>query len=120
MNQHITIADSHSLQFEFEELEIEEGGVFFGYLFGTAELALNDARHGDFYVAHIALRGDRFIAQPSALRPDRRQRVPGYLALTPPAKDCRTFAAHLFRAIETALYASEAAAAAWAAEMEDC
>ncbi len=118
MNAHSKIADSHSVNHEFEELEIEQDGLFFGSFWGTAELALNDPANGDFFVKHIILRGDRFTAAPSALRPGRRARVPGFMALTRPAKDDRTFNAHLFRAIEARLYDDETAQAAWANEME--
>lgn len=110
--------DDFSINHEFEELEIEEDGLFFGSFWGMAELALNDARDGDFFVKHIVLRGDRFNAAPSALRPGRKQRAPGFMALTRPAKDDRTFKAHLFRALETRLYEDETAKAAWADQME--
>lgn len=118
MNAHSKIADSHSITFVFEEIEIEHDGLFFGSFWGTAELVLNDPANGDFFVRHIILRGDRFVSMPSALRPGRRSRVPGFMALTRPAKDDRTLIAHLFRAIETAIYANETAAATWANEME--
>ncbi|RUU80483.1 hypothetical protein [Mesorhizobium sp. M7A.F.Ca.MR.362.00.0.0] len=112
------LADSHSINHTFEELEIEQDGLFFGSFWGTAELALNDPANGDFFVRHIVLRGDRFVSMPSALRPGRKARVPGFMALTRPAKDDSTFQAHLFRAIELAIYADETAQAAWANEME--
>ncbi len=112
------MADSHSINHEFEELEIEQDGLFFGSFWGTAELALNDPANGDFFVKHIVLRGDRIVSLPSALRPGRRARVPGFMALPRPAKDNQTFNAHLFRAIEARLYEDETAQAAWANEME--
>jgi hypothetical protein len=119
MNAHAKLADSHSLNFEFEELEIEDDGLVFGSFWGLAELALNDPANGDFFVKHIVLRGDRISAQPSALRPGRKVRAPGFMALPRPASDDRTFKAHLFRKIELALYRDEVAAAAWANELED-
>jgi hypothetical protein len=119
MNAPFKISDSHSINHTFEELEVEEAGLFLGSFWGHAELALNDPADGDFYVKHIVLRGDRDVSMPSALRPDRRKRVPGFIALPRPAKDSMTFAAHLFRKIEAALYADEVAQAAWQQELED-
>ncbi len=113
-----TIADSHSVNHEFEDLEIEIDGLFFGNFWGTAELALNDPANGDFYVKHIVLRGDRFERNPIQFGLRIRKRVPGFMALTRPSKDDTTFAAHLFRHIEQAIYADETADAAWAGEME--
>lgn len=111
-------ADSHSVEHAFEELEIEQDGLFFGSFWGAAELVLNDPANGDFYVKHIVLRGDRFERNPIQFGLRIRKRVPGFMALTRPAKDDRTFNAHLFRAIEQAIYADETAQAAWANEME--
>lgn len=112
-------ADTHSINFDFEEMEIEEDGLFFGSFWGTAELALNDARDGDYLVKHIVLRGDRIERNPVRFGLCIRKRVPGFLALTRPAKDNLSFHAHLFRALEARLYEDETAQAAWANEMED-
>lgn len=112
------LADSHSITHTFEELEIEQDGLFFGSFWGTAELALNDPANGDFFVRHIVLRGDRFERNQIKFGLRIRKRVPGFMALTRPAKDDSTFQAHLFRAIEARLYEDETAQAAWANEME--
>ncbi|MBZ9873115.1 hypothetical protein LB542_19900 [Mesorhizobium sp. BR1-1-9] len=121
MNMHHrqAIADSHSIQHEFEELEIEEEGLFLGSFWGSAELALNDPANGDFYVKHIVLKGDRYDRQGVRFGLRIRKRVPGFMALPMPAKDDQTFKAHLFRAIEARLYEDETAQAAWLNEIED-
>ncbi|MBZ9922684.1 hypothetical protein LB579_34060, partial [Mesorhizobium sp. BR1-1-7] len=118
MNAHSRIADTHSINFDFEEMEIEEDGLFFGSFWGTAELALNDARDGDYYIKHIVLRGDRIERNPIRFGLRIRKRVPGFLALTRPAKDNQSFHAHLFRALEARLYEDETAKAVWADQME--
>ncbi|RWO34774.1 MAG: hypothetical protein EOS10_00275 [Mesorhizobium sp.] len=113
------VPDDFSIEYEFEEIEIEEDGIAFGSFYGTAELALNDPRDGDFYVKHIAVDGVK----------RERERVGGYgmsilkrtdvvMLLPMPARDERTFKAHLFRKIEAALYASRDAAEHFAKEME--
>lgn len=113
------VADSWSTEFEFEDIEIEEDGVHFGSFWGTAELALNDPRDGDFYVKHIAVNGQkrerRSIYGYGLTIPKRTDAV---LLLPMPAKDDRTFKAHLFRKIETALYASREAQEHFASELE--
>ncbi len=111
--------DSWSMEYQFEDIEIVEDGIHFGSFWGTAELALNDPRDGDFFVKHIAINGQK----------RERQTVGGYglsvmkrtdavLLLPMPAKDCQTFKAHLFRKIEAALYASEDAKERFASELE--
>lgn len=110
--------DDFSINHEFEELEIEEDGLFFGSFWGTAELALNDPANGVFFVKHIVLRGDRFDKHALRFGLQIRKRIPGFMALTRPAKDDRTFKAHLFRALESRLYEDETAKAAWADQME--
>ena len=119
MNAHQKITDSWSVEYQFEDIEIVEDGIHFGSFWGTAELALNDPRDGDFVVKHIAINGQK----------RERQTLKGYslsvmkrtdvvLLLTLPAKDCQTFKAHLFRKIEAALYASEDAKERFASELE--
>jgi hypothetical protein len=114
------LADDWSMEYAFEDIEIEHEGVFFGSFSGTAELVLNDPADRDFYVKTVALSG--------VMR--ERERIGGYgltilkrkptaLLLRRPAKDDRTFAAHLFRRIEDALYASEDAREKWLSEVED-
>ncbi len=114
------IPDDFSIEYEFEDIEIEEDGISFGSFYGTAELALNDPGNGDFYVKHLAINGVK----------RERERVGGYgltilkrtdvaMLLTMPAKDCQTFKAHLFRKIEAALYVNREAGELWASEMED-
>lgn len=106
------LSDSHSIQHSFEELEVEEDGFSFGCFSGTAELASNG--DGDFYVKHIILDVVK-----------RVQRVPGgvkwpvqtSMNLPRISNETRTFKAHLFRKIETALYANDAAKEAWASEI---
>lgn len=114
------VADDWSVQFVFEDIEIEEDGIHFGSFWGIAELALNDPADRDFYVRFLVVNGMR----------RERQRRGGYdlsimkrteapLMLRMPAKDNSTFKAHLFRKIENALYASEHAIEHFAAELED-
>jgi len=120
MNAHSQIADSWSTEYEFEEIEIEEDGVHFGSFWGVAQLALNDARDGDFYVRSLAVAGQR----------RERQNLKGYslsvmkrtdavVLLTMPAKDDRSFRAHLFRKLESALYASRDAQEWFQAELDE-
>lgn len=114
----LTVSDQWSCEFEFEEYEIEEDGVFFGSFSGKAELAINDPGHGDFYVKHISVEG----------RTRRKTYRPyGYvdwiytgapLHLSRPAQDCRTFKAHLFRKIEERIYDDSAAGEFFWSEME--
>ncbi|TRD03825.1 hypothetical protein FJV76_14415 [Mesorhizobium sp. WSM4303] len=119
MNAHHFPADSWSIEYEFEDLEICEDGVFFGSFNGTAELALNDPRDGDFYVKSIAIQGVK----------RERQTIGGYgltipkriedvMLLRRPAPDNQSFAAHLFRRLESTLYASEHAREQFASELE--
>lgn len=119
MNAHAKISDQHTVEFEFEEYEIEEDGVFFGSFTGKAELAINDPGHGDFYVKHISIEG----------RTRKRDYRPyGFafwsytdapLHLSRPASDARTFKAHLFRKIEERIYEDEKASERFWSEMED-
>lgn len=113
------LCDQHSIEYEFEDLEIEIDGLFIGSFYGKAELALNDPQDGDFYVKSIALRGRRR---------ERRYRPYGLMIwhwkdswdhLPRPARDDRTFKAHLFRALEARIYEDDVAKAAWAEELED-
>lgn len=112
-----TISDQHSIEYEFECLEIEVDGLIFAEVNGVAELALNDPRDGDFYVKHIVLTGDRREKIGPLMTLKRRK--PSKLHLYRPNREMRTFTAHLFRAIEEALYAHEPAIEAWQAELED-
>ena len=113
------LATTHSIEIDFEDIEIEEDGLFFGSFWGTAELALNDPDDGDFYVKHIAIKGRR---RQKAWRPYGYQYwsyEDAFVSLPRPASDDRTFKAHLFRKIEARLYEDENAKAAWASEWED-
>lgn len=108
-----------STEFDFEEIEIEEDGIHFGSFWGTAELALNDPRDRDFYVKHIAVNGqkrEREYRGGYAL--SIMKRTDAVMQLPMPAKDDRTFKAHLFRKIENALYASREAQEHFASELE--
>lgn len=108
-----------SMEFDFEEIEIEEDGIHFGSFWGTAELALNDPANRDFYVKHIAINGQKRERQMrGGYELSFIKRTNAVLLLPRPAKDDRTFKAHLFRAIEKALYASSEAAERFAREME--
>lgn len=116
------LADGWSFEFEFEDIEIEEDGIHFGSFWGTAELALNDPRDHDFYVKNIAVNGvkrERKNARTSeGFWFTHTERTDAVMILPMPAKDDRTFKAHLFRKIEAALYASRDAQERFASEME--
>lgn len=109
----------HSVEYEFEDIEIEIDGLFFGSFNGTAELVPNGTDDDLFCVKHIALKGRR---RRQAYRPygfrywDYRD---SYEALPRPASDDRTFKAHLFRALEARIYEDEVAKAVWTSELED-
>lgn len=118
--RHLTasgIADDHSIEFEFDALDIEVDGLIFAEVNGIAELALNDPRDGDFYVKHIVLTGDRREKIGPLMTLKRRK--PSKLHLYRPNREMRTFQAHLFRAIEEAIYVYQPAKDAWQAELED-
>lgn len=119
MNIHHKVSDDFSIEYEFEDIEIEEDGISFGSFYGTAELAMNDIRDADFYVKHLAVNGvkrEREYRGGYGLSIMKRTDV--VMHLTKPAKDCQTFQAHLFRKIEAALYASSDAAERFQSEVE--
>ncbi len=101
------IADNWTCEYDFSELEIEIDGVSFGSFSGSAELALNDARYGDFYVSHIVVNGTKRVRRHGSIL---TKRIDAKLHLPRPSTDSNTFSAHLFRAISAALYADEQAA----------
>lgn len=120
MNIAAKIADGFSIEYAFEDYEIEEDGISFGSFYGTAELALNDPADSDFYVKHIAVNGVKREREfRSSYGLSIRKRTDVVMHLTRPAKDCQTFQAHLFRKLEAALYASSHTAETFAAELED-
>ena len=110
------LCDQHAIEFEFECLDIEVDGLMFAEVSGVAELALNDPRDGDFYVKHIVLNGDRYQKIGPVMTLKRR--VPSKINLHRPNREMRTFTAHLFRAIEEALYRYQPAIDACQAELE--
>jgi len=99
-----------SCEYQFEELEIEVNGVFFGCFNGTAEL-VEDSGYGTFWVKAICLDGQKETNKPSVLRPWRKERESASIALDRPAYGQRpdTLSEHLFDALEKALYRSDAA-----------
>lgn len=109
------ISDDWFCVYDFEQLDIEIDGLQFGDFSGSADLALNDPQDGSFYVKHITINGTRgYRLSPGGVRwPES-----GVLALPLPARDDRTFKAHLFRALETALYESKGASEFFQREME--
>lgn len=119
MTAHARVADDFSTEYEFEDIEIEEDGIHFGSFWGTADLALNDPRDGDFYVKHITVNGTMRQRQfRGGYELLIMKRVDAVMQLPLPAKDDRTFKAHMFRKIEAALYASRDAQERFASEME--
>lgn len=120
MNAHQKIADDWSVEYQFEDLEIEEDGISFGSFWGTAELALNDPQDGTFFVKHIAVNGQKRERQTlKGYSLTIMKRTDAVLLLTWPAQDSTTFKARLFRKLEAALYASRDAAERFAHELED-
>ena len=114
-----TPGDNWSMEYQFEQIEIEEDGIHFGSFDGTAELALNDPRDRDFFVKHIAISGQKRERQTlKGYSLTIMKRTDAVLLIRRPANDDRTFKAHLFRAIEKALYASQDAQERFASEME--
>lgn len=111
--------DNFSVEYQFEEIEIEDGGVHFGSFWGTAELGINDPADRDFFVKHLAISGQKRERQMrGGYELSFMKRAPAVLLIRRPASDDRTFTAHLFRKIETALYASREAKEWFASEME--
>lgn len=120
MNAHQKISDDWSVEYTFEDIEIEEAGIHFGSFWGTAELALNDPRDRDFYVKHIAINGvKREREYRGGYGFSVMKRTDVVMLLPMPAKDEQAFKAHMFRKIEAALYASRDAQERFASEMED-
>lgn len=112
-------SDNWSIEYQFEEIEIEEDGIHFGSFWGTAELALNDPRDADFYVKHIAISGQKRERETrGGYGLSIMKRTDAVLLIRRPANDDRTFKAHLFRKIEAALYASRDAQDCFASELE--
>lgn len=112
--------DSWSMSYEFEQIEIEEDGIQFGCFSGIAELGINDPRDRDFYVKCLAIEGTKRERQTlNGYGLSIMKRTDAVLLIRRPASDDRTFKAHLFRAIETALYASEHARETFQSELED-
>jgi hypothetical protein len=114
------MADTWSMSYEFEQIEITEDGIQFGSFSGVAELAINDPRDGDFVVKCLAIEGTKRERQTlNGYRLSIMKTRDAVLLIRRPASEDRTFKAHLFRAIETALYASEHARECFASELED-
>ncbi|TPN03838.1 hypothetical protein FJ973_29795 [Mesorhizobium sp. B2-1-3] len=120
MNALACQSSNWSLEYPFEEIEIEEAGIHFGSFWGTAELAVNDPRDGDFYVKAVAIRGEKRQQETrNGYRLSIMKRTDAVLLIRRPANDDRTFQAHLFRKIADALYASEHARETFQSELED-
>lgn len=120
LSQEVRPADGWSTEYQFEDLEIREDGVFFGSFNGTAELALNDPADRDFYVKTIAIQGVKRERQSiGGYGLTIPKRIPSVMLLRRPATDDRTFTAHLFRRLEATLYDSEHAKEYFAAELGD-
>lgn len=105
------LSDSHSIEVEFENLDICVDDLMFAEVSGMAELARDD--DGEFYVKHIVLAGDRRD------RTWLARRHKSHVHLYRPSPDWQTFTAHLFRAIERALYQYEPAKEAWLNEIRE-
>ena len=112
MNAIARISDQHSIEFDFECLDIEVEGLRFAEVSGTAELAVNDHDDGSFYVKHIVLNGTRKHSFSTRWEPSKQH-------IYRAGPEQRTFTAHLFRAIETALYSYRPAEEAWRSELEN-
>lgn len=100
------LPDHHSIEFEFENLDIEVDGLKFAEVTGTAELMNDDAYL--FFVNHIVLNGRRH-----ATGWRKWHTVPGILHLPRPAAGDTSPKARLFQMIEAALYDYEPAIEKW-------
>lgn len=112
-----TLSDQHTIEYEFHGLDISIDGLMFAEVSGTAELAVNDASDGSFYVKHITLAGERFKKVGPLITLKRREQSRQHLYR--PAQEARTASAHLFRMIEAAIYEDGAAHDAWRDELEE-
>lgn len=107
----MTLADSHSIEFKFEDLAIEIAGIRIDTgICGTAVLA-NDPGY-EFFVASITLGGTTFEPFP---KPGRisRDRISAVLRLDCPADDDTSDNAALFRILRDAIENSPEALERW-------
>lgn len=112
------LSDQHSIDFTFEDLEIEIDGVFFGYFNGVAELAVNAPDEDEFYVKQINLAGVTKVKRWRSYGYSYYDRNEGVLSLDRPQAGDTSFKAELFRKLEAAIEGDSDAREAWAAEVE--
>lgn len=110
----MTLADSHSIEYRFEDLTIEIAGVRIDTgICGTAILASDPGY--EFFVASITLDGTTFEPFP---KPGRisRDRISAVLRLDRPADGDTSDNAVLFRIVRDAIENSPEALERWRAE----
>lgn len=112
------LSDHHSIDFTFEDLEIEVDGVFFGYFNGAAELAVNAPDEYEFYVKEINVAGITKVKRWRSYGYSYYDRNEAVLTLDRPQSSDTSFKAELFRKLEAAINSDPDAQEAWAAEVE--
>lgn len=112
------LSDQHSIDFTFEDLEVEVDGVFFGYFNGVAELAVNAPNEDEFYVKQINVAGVVKVKRWRSYGYSYYDRNEAMLTLDRPQASDTSFKAELFRKLEAAIERDTDAQEAWAAEVE--
>ena len=110
----MSLADSHAIEFKFEDLTIEIAGVRIDTgICGTAVLVADPGY--EFFVASVALDGTTFEPFP---KPGRisRDRISAVLRLDRPADGDTSNSAALFRIVRDAIENSPEALERWRAE----
>ena len=112
----MTLADSHSIEYRFEDLAIEIAGVRIDTgICGTAVIASDPGY--EFFVAAITLDGTTLAPFP---KPGRlsRDRIPAILRLKEPQIGDTSPTADLFRILRNAIENDPGAMEAWQAEVD--
>lgn len=105
------------MEYEFQELAIPVHGVHVGMFSGVA--ILEEDGGGQFYVRSITLDGEKRTATRTACGSIRHDRQKTSVRLNRHGYDgARTLSEHLYRAIETELYASRDVEEAWADHLD--
>lgn len=111
------LSNSHSIEYAFDDLYIDVGGVRVNiYVSGSAELE-NDPGYG-FFVRSITLNGDVPDQMPGAHVVSRFARKPAKVTLEANNLNAHTREPDLFAVLCDALYEDRGAKEAWQAEVE--
>ena len=105
------------MEYEFQELAIPVHGIHVGMFSGVA--ILEEEADGQFYIRSIHLDGEKRTQTRTRIGTIRRESRPDAVRLNRHGYDgARTLSEHLYRAIETELYASRDVEEAWADHLD--